>query len=506
MSQNGLSFLFENKTASQTIAKNAAWLFLGTAVSRVARALVLMYAARLLGARDWGAFNYALSLAAFFTIFTDFGVNAVLTRESARDTSLQERYFSSAFFIKLIAGIGIALILIALFPLVAPHIISSTSDIPLVATLIPIIVLVVLFDSMRDFGAALSRAWEKMHIESIIQMLTNGLIVVCGIGALILAPTARSLSIGYAIGTGVGMIAAFIPFRRYFKTIIAYFSLSSIKKIIAASWPFGMMGLMGVIMLNTDSLMIGWFLNIEQVGYYGAGQRIAQLLYTIPSLIAIAFFPALSKRIHDPTSFSTLYASGVRMLLVIALPLTIGGVILAKPLITFLYGTAFAPSAQAFMLMNLTYIPVFISALLGNTLFALGREKKLLGYVACGVCGNALFNIIFIPLIGIAGAALSTVINQIIATSYLMVLMRDYARGFTISYWWKPLMATCGMGVIVFMGTLIHIPVLILCFIGALIYGLILMLLKDSAALHVLFIVKQLFQKNFQTKNNPGVL
>lgn len=473
------SFFLQNTTTRQTIFKNATWLFLGTIVSRLARAAVLMYAARILGARDWGAFNYALSLAAFFTIFTDFGVNAVLTRESAKDTNQQERYFSSAFFIKLAAGLFIAIALIVLFPMFSHLIISSSADIPLVSVLIPIVVLIVLFDSMRDFGAALSRAWEKMQIESVVQMLTNALIVVFGIGALLIIPTAQSLSWGYAIGTGIGMIAAFFPFRRYFKTLFSYISFSAIKKMLSASWPFGMMGLMGVVMLNTDSLMIGWFLNIEQVGYYGAGQRVAQLLYAIPSLIAVAFFPALAKKISNLDAFNSLISLGSRTLMLIALPLTIGGVVLAEPLLTFIYGQSFRPGVDAFILIQLTYIPVFLSALLGNTLFAIGKERKLLGYVLCGILGNAFFNILFIPSMGIAGAALSTVVNQLIATSYLLILMKNhrrYAYSFNFS---KIVYSSLGMGACVTIGLLFEIHTSLLLLFGIISYGLLLFLFKE---------------------------
>ncbi|MCL5004783.1 MAG: hypothetical protein M1170_02470, partial [Patescibacteria group bacterium] len=61
MLQKIKSFLFENKTTRQTIAKNTFWLFFGEISSRVLRAAIVIYAARVLGADGWGVFSYAIT-------------------------------------------------------------------------------------------------------------------------------------------------------------------------------------------------------------------------------------------------------------------------------------------------------------------------------------------------------------------------------------------------------------------------------------------------------------
>ena len=61
-------WLLHNTTVWQTIAKNTFWLFFGQMMSRVLRAIIVIYAARVLGAASWGAFSYALGIAAFLTI------------------------------------------------------------------------------------------------------------------------------------------------------------------------------------------------------------------------------------------------------------------------------------------------------------------------------------------------------------------------------------------------------------------------------------------------------
>jgi O-antigen/teichoic acid export membrane protein len=71
-------FLLHNTSTHQTILKNTTWLFSGQIIGRLLRATIVIYAARVLGANNWGAFSYALGIAAFLTVFTDIGVNAYI--------------------------------------------------------------------------------------------------------------------------------------------------------------------------------------------------------------------------------------------------------------------------------------------------------------------------------------------------------------------------------------------------------------------------------------------
>lgn len=481
------AFLFKNLTIRQTVAKNTFWLFFGQTVSRLIRAAIIIYAARVLGTAGWGSFSYALSLAALFTMFTDFGINAILTRESSRDLTLQEKYFSTAFIMKIVTIAVIALFLL----IFAPYLIKQDE----VKILIPLVILIVGFDSLRDLGIALSRAWEKMQIEATVQILTNVSIVILGFLALFLLPSAKSLTLGYALGTAIGMTAAFVPFRRYLKNITTQFSLKLIKPILSSAWPFGMLGMMGVLMLNTDILMIGWFKNIDDVGFYAAGQRITQLLYIIPMLVSVAFFPSMAKLIQDREKFKTILEKALAFLMLLAIPMAIGGFLLAKNIIELIYGGVYLPASLSFKLMNLTYPMVFVTAILGNAMFALNQERKLLSYVLLGIFGNFFFNLLLIPVWGIAGAALSTVFNQLIIANYLSYKLNKIARFSILPKLGKIITAATIMALGILALEILKIHVAIIIPLAVIIYFLLLLALKETILMEIKEIIKQPFQK-----------
>ena len=149
-----LDWLFKNQSSGQTIAKNAVWLFSGQMIGRLLRAVVVIYAARVLGAASWGAFSYALGIAAFLTIFSDIGINALITKEASRNPELKDRYLSTALFTKL----GLLVFFIAGVIIFFPYL----TKIEEASAIMPILIFVFAFDTLRDLGSAVSRALEKM--------------------------------------------------------------------------------------------------------------------------------------------------------------------------------------------------------------------------------------------------------------------------------------------------------------------------------------------------------
>lgn len=456
-------FLFVNHTTRQTVVKNAFWLAFGTMGVRVIKAGVVIYAARVLGASGWGVFSYAISIAGFFTIFMDFGINALVNREASRDPHAERKYFATGLGLKIIFFLVIACIVIFLTPLFVKD--------PAILPLLPIAALMIGLDGIRDYTSSLYRAREEMQKEAGIHIFTNSMITVLGICALLIRQTPYALAWGYALGIGVGTVVSFYPFWHYLRAFAADFRTDLLWPILKTCWPFGMMGLMASVMLNTDTLMIGWFRNTADVGYYGAVQRIVQLLYVIPSVIATSVFPPLVRARVEAERFGYVLDRTLRTLTLIGLPLTIGGMIVSSGIIRLLFGSAYLPAAPVFALMCLTYLPVFFSSILGNAVFALYREKDLIWYVLVGIFGNFFFNLLLIPPLGIAGAALSTVLNQLLVTAYLVYLLRN-AMPFSLFAETRRIWgATLVMGI----GTLgLHLlgtPVLLIILVAGILYG-----------------------------------
>ncbi len=411
------SFLLQNTSVEQTVAKNAVWLFLGQLLSRLFRAAIVIYGARILGAESWGAFSYALGVVTFLTIFSDIGINAFVTREGARLAEMRNQYLATAFFIKLGLILIIAIGMIISFPYLS-RIAEATA-------LLPILIFVFIFDTLRDLGSALSRALERMEIEAGTQAFTNFSIGALGLIFLSLTPASRSLAWGYALGSGLGLISIIITLRSYFREVLKNFRGGLIKTILSEAWPFGLLGVTGIVMLNIDVIMLGWLRAPAEVGYYSAAQKLVQLLYVFPALVAASLLPSLSRLIKtEPAVAKKNLEKASALVFLAAIPLVILGVILGQPIIKIVFGSEYAPSILTFQILMLTILVVYPASILGHAIFAYNQQKQFISFVLTAVLGDIVFNLLLIPPFGIEGAAISTIFTQLVANFLIWQKMK----------------------------------------------------------------------------------
>lgn len=410
------AFFFENGNAEQTVAKNTAWLTISQFGARLIRAAFMVYLARLVGAEGYGIISYALSLAALVSGLTDLGISGVITRESAKNKADEFRYLATGAAAKFgLIGIGtLALVIAALVGL--PQ-----------AMLLPFVILIVAFDGVRDLVTALFRAQERMEVEAYVQLSTNAAIVALGLVAAILVGNPAWVLGGYAVGCAIGAAVALLPLRKSIRSLRSRYDRSLIRPLVRSSWTFGIVGLIGSIMLNTDAIILALFRPEIEVGYYAAAQRVAQLVYVLPLPVASALFPLVSRLAGDAKAFKAVVESATRFLLVIGTGAAISLLIASGSVIRLLYGSAYEGSTMSLAILSLTLIPTFLVSSLSNALFALRKEKALIGYAAIAVCANIIANLILIPRFGGPGSALATLIAQTALLGYLAIVLKRTA-------------------------------------------------------------------------------
>ncbi|HEY4499697.1 MAG TPA: flippase [Candidatus Paceibacterota bacterium] len=402
--------MFFPNNQSRLLAKNTFWLFSGQIIGRVLRAVLVIFAARILGPESWGAFSYGMGLIAFFLIFSDLGIGAIVTRESAKDQDVSHRYFATALIIK-----AFPLIIGVLLLIFGNRYLSNISE---AQQLLPFISLVLIFDSLRNFGFALSRSFQKMEWEAFNEILTNIVIVLLGFLFLKIEPTSAYLTYAYIGGTAAGFMLTWWLFHSYFRNLFSSFTPALIKPILSASLPFAFASFLGAIMINTDLLMVGWLRSPEELGWYSAAQKPVQLLYVFASLFATSLFPLLSKSVADTATFRSLLEKALRIALLAAIPITLIGVIFAQPLIQLFFGNQYLSAIGTFQILMLTILIIYPSVIVSNAILAFNQQRYLIIFSLIGALGNVILNYLLIPIFGIAGCALATLATQILANAF----------------------------------------------------------------------------------------
>ena len=479
MFQKTKQFLFRNTNTKQTVAKNTFWLSVSNFGGRLIKAIIIIYAARILGTNGYGVFSYAITLAGFLTLFMDPGINGILIRDASKvDDEERRTIFGTMFVMKiflLIIGVLVILFITPLF-----------TTLPGAKVLIPIVAIVLGLDTMREFFFSLIRAMEKMEWEAAIFLLTNAGIVVFGFIFLAYAATAKSFSWGYVAGDVIGTVAAVIALRGYFRKIFSRFDSMRVMPILKAAWPFAISGAIGLLFTNTDILIISWMRSASDVGIYSAAIRIIQTFYLIPGIIQFATLPLISRLAkNDNERFRGAFERTLGIIFLASIPLSLGGIVLGTQIMSFIFGAPYAAGGLAFKILAATLLFDFPAAIIINALFAYDHQKSLITSSALGAAVNVGLDIALIPFFGIAGSAVSTLIAQAINNGYLWWAMKK-VNTFTVMTRLKKIiaasivMAACGA---VFM--VIGVNVLVNIVLCTIVYFAVLRVLREPLLIEV---------------------
>lgn len=180
---------------------------------------------------------------------------------------------------------------------------------------------------------------------------------------------------------------------------------------------------------SADRFMIARFLGTDAVGVYAAAYDLAsQSLQVLMMVVNLAAYP-LAIRAYEkegvPGALAQLRQNGV-LLLAVALPATVGIVVLAQPLADVLLGADYRAAAR--IILPWVAFGVFLAGLkvfLFDMAFQLTkRSATMIWAVAVAAGCNVLLNFWWIPAFGIVGAAWATVVSHALALAVCILLGR----------------------------------------------------------------------------------
>ncbi|MDD5146011.1 MAG: flippase, partial [Candidatus Pacebacteria bacterium] len=361
-------------TTKEIIAKNFTWLFLGNTGSRFLKALIVLYAARILGTEGYGIFSYALGLGGLFVFFKNIGIDGLLTREVAKKKENESRYFSTSLWIEF--GLLVITALAILF--IAPFLSTARAA----TLLLPLVTIIIVFDDLRDFFIAYFRGKERMELEALAVGVANVAIVALGLMALYFFGTPFAFMVAYAVASFLGVIVILRFLRPVIFNIARDFSKEKVLPILSAAWPLAFAGFASVFLFNIDIVMLGWWKTTGDIGLYSVAQRLVGILAFFSGLVATATFPALARFARSETKeqLKKLFEGTVRIILLISIPFVLGGLIVGKSLLGFIFGQDFVPSFTAFAILLFSVLVIHPMPIFSNLFFAFNKQIKLVPY------------------------------------------------------------------------------------------------------------------------------
>lgn len=415
------SFLLENKTTKQTIIKNTFWLTASSFIGRLLGTILGIYIVRFLGPTEYGKFAFSLAFVSIFVSFLDLGISPIVTREFAKDKS-KEKEFHPLLSLKILLGFfTVALIIASSF--------FITAD-PQILKIIRILAFFTFLSQLPEFFYALLYARERFeHISwlSIVQvLLTTGI----GFWVIMRFPSAVSVSYSYLWASVLALIPLLVFFHFKIFPIKIYFNTSIWFEFLKTSWPLALISIFTLVYGYIDSIMMGFWGQVTEVGYYNAASKIALFIATPAGLIASSFYPVLSRLSGSPDkkSFQKASNSQTMSIMFLILPLVVIGVIFAPQIINFFYGAEnYAPSIFAFQILVLAMGISAVYRSFNMILIVVNEQKKVLFVTILGAATNIVLNLILIPKFSFNGAAFAALITHLFLFVLYLFLSKNLA-------------------------------------------------------------------------------
>ena len=330
---------------------------------------------------------------------------------------IQEGFYSIAFIILFTSAIASLLLFLFSKPIAASLFDNNLT----IARILPLIVFIACLNGLLLNFFRTFQHIKRYSIFLFIQTFLN------------VALVAYFVLSGYGIfGAVIGLlISSFFVFLIMASLIISEIGIkipkfTHIREYLAFGLPTVPGNLSSWVVNSSDRYVIGIFLSTAFVGYYSPGYTLGNMIKMFMAPLGF-MLPAVLSKYYDENNMNevkTVLRYSLKYFLLLAIPSAFGLSLLSKPILTILSTPEIA--SQGYL------ITPFVAAsalLLGATVAStqglyLAKRTDIGGKIwIIAAISNLGLNIVFVPYIGIIGAAITT----LIAFTLVLILATYYS-------------------------------------------------------------------------------
>lgn len=261
-------------------------------------------------------------------------------------------------------------------------------------------------------------------------------------------------------------------FRHHMRPILIFFAMSCATTIYT----------------NLDTVMLGFMKTNADVGYYNAAVKIKNVLLGIVTSLGTVLLPRASYYVEhqEMEKFFEITRKAIRFVFIIAVPLMVYFVLFAEESVLFLSGEAYTQAIVPMQIIMPTLVLIGLTNIMGiQMLVPLGQEKKVLYSEIAGAVVDLFLNVILIPRVASAGAAIGTLAAEMIVWIVQFAALRKLVLPAYTEVSYRKITAGVLMGVLVSLwvkklhfGSFMTLLISAVLFFG--VYGGTLTILKET--------------------------
>jgi O-antigen/teichoic acid export membrane protein len=372
--------------------------------------VIAIVAARRLNADPFGVMAYAMATGWLLGVATDAGLSMHLARETARQAH-DRGHGRQLLFEILGVRIGLAFLAATLAALLAPYMVPSHWRMQFV-----LIVLAQLAGAVTETIAHYFRGMQRSEIEAAIHTTQRLVTLVWALIVLWIWRRLDYLAVAMLVPSLAAIIvSAFIAVRLGSRTEdrgSESVALLTPRRFVRDVLPLGAGVLISALYFRCDVYFIQQWHGFQPVGGYNAAFRLIEALRLLPAAALAVTFPMLvsARDTQLVRRIGTMLAIAGGMLAIVC---ALGGPLI-MPLI---YGDTYAYAAPAFSILALALPLFFLNYALTHQVIGWDGQLAYLFIATLALIANVAANIVLVPTRGISGAAIATVLTEVVVTA-----------------------------------------------------------------------------------------
>lgn len=399
------------------------------------------YVSRVLGSSGVGLNAYTNSVIQYFVLLATLGVNLYGNRTIAYerdDPDKMSQSFWEIAALRIFLGL-VSMICFFIFVCVDRKNVQLYwfQSIQIIATMLDISWL---FIGIEDFKKTVARNFA-------VKLFTT-------LGVFMLVKDKGDLGV-YVLLLSLSILLGNLSMWGYLPKLVSFkkVTFSGISRHLAESLELFIPQAAMQVYLVLNKTMLGMFTNVENVGYYESSDKIVKMALTIITSVAAVMIPRMANTFAKK-QFQKLHNylyDTIDFVTCMSCLLTAGLAGVAGKFSVWFMGTEFRITGLLIALLALVCLPVSWSTVIGSQYLVTTRQTGLFTKaVTIGAVVNLLVNLVMIPIYGVTGAIIATLMSEtVIACLEVWYIRKQVKISRLITGWWKYLLSGIATFVVV---------------------------------------------------------
>ena len=398
----------------KTIFHNMSWILISQIIASICGFIWTILIARYLGAHNYGILGFATSFTGILSITTDFGISTHIVRHIATDNDSAPKYLGNAIPLKSIFAILTAILTLIIL------LILKCDELTIIVTLLFTLEMIIKsFINLMNGGF---QAFEKGKYQGIGNTLLNAILLIFILLAIFSDWGLLGITLAYLISNIIALIYIYIAFTKHVTKPLFELDKTFCKKITMYSIPFAITGVLYSIYYSVDIVMLTNIIGNTATGIYNASYKLINVITLLYTAYTAVIFPVMSKFFkNDEKLLEISYEKSIKYLMLIMIPLAMSTMIYSTDIILLIYGPEYIDSAPTLSILIWTVCLLFVASPGNILLQASHKEITVTKIYAIAAVFNIVLNFILIPKFSFIGAAITTVVSDI-----LIVIIQKY--------------------------------------------------------------------------------